>query len=96
MLGSLNYLAPERVQGRSSAASDVYALTAVAFEMLTGVRYSSLADGTEAGLRQALAGFENEVVAILAAGLSYLPSDRPSDIADFTRDLAFILGLRSA
>src|SRR5262249_9494601 len=70
MLGSLHYLAPERVQGRSSAASDVYALTAVAFEMLTGVRYSSLADGTEAGLRRALAGFEREVVAVLAAGLS--------------------------
>jgi serine/threonine protein kinase len=63
MLGSFNYLALEQVQGRSLPVSDVDALTAITFEMLTGV-----------------------------------PSERPADIASFTRELsrALILGLRSA
>ncbi len=88
MLGSFPYLAPEQVQGRSSTATDVYSITAVTFEMLTGVRYASLADGTESGLRSALAGFPGEVIGMLASGLSYLPSDRPSDVGRFADQLA--------
>jgi len=91
-LGSLPYLAPEQVQGRSYPTTDVYAFTAIAFEMLTGVRYASLADGSESGLRAALAGFPGELVALLAVGLSYSPADRPSDIRLIAEDLATILG----
>jgi ligand-binding sensor domain-containing protein len=89
--GSFPYLAPEQVQGRSSPATDVYSLTAITFEMLTGVRYASLADGTETGLRNALTGFPETVIALLAAGLSYLPSERPGDVRAFAEDLAHSL-----
>jgi formylglycine-generating enzyme required for sulfatase activity len=34
--GTLTYMAPEQCQGRSSAASDIYALGVVAYELVTG------------------------------------------------------------
>jgi ligand-binding sensor domain-containing protein len=88
LLGSLDYLAPERVQGRSSAASDVYSLAAVVFEMLTGIRYTSLADGSESGIRRALPHFGEAVAAALARGLGFNPEDRPADIREYARGLS--------
>ena len=75
MLGSFDYLAPDQVQGRSSPATDVYYFSAVVFEMLTGVRYRSLSDGSEEGLGRALPGFEAGFIGELAQGVhSSLPN----------------------
>jgi hypothetical protein len=88
LLGSFDYMAPERVQGRSSAATDVYGLGAVAFEMLTGVRYAGVAASSAEGMSRLLAGFHHSVAECLARGLAYLPEKRPSDIQAFSIDLA--------
>lgn len=88
MLASFHYMAPERVQSRSSPASDVYSFSAVAIEMFTGVRYSSLSDGSEPGLRESLVGLPGPVITLLAAGLAYAPEARPQDIREFAGALA--------
>ena len=36
--GTLNYMAPEQLTGKASASSDIYALGAIAYEMVTGRR----------------------------------------------------------
>src|SRR5207247_9068964 len=36
--GTLNYMAPEQLTGKASASSDIYALGAIAYEMVTGQR----------------------------------------------------------
>lgn len=38
LAGSVEYMAPEQLQGRPSATSDIYALGVIAYEMLTGRR----------------------------------------------------------
>ncbi len=88
MLGSFDYMAPEQVQGRSSTATDVYSFAAVVFEMCTGVRYRSLADGTEVGLRRALSGFSDGFLTELSRGLAYNPEMRPQDIEEYAALLA--------
>jgi ligand-binding sensor domain-containing protein len=90
-LGSFDYMAPERVQGRSSAASDVYGLAAVAFELLTGVRYAGVAASSLPAMRRLLAGFPERVADLLSEGLSFLPEQRPQDIRVFAEDLAAAL-----
>ena len=94
LLGSFDYIAPERVAGLSSPATDVYALSAVAFEMLTGVRYRSLADGSESGLRKALQRFGIEVARLLAAGVAYTPEERPGDIRGYAAEVASVISAR--
>lgn len=88
MLVSRDYAAPERIQGKSSPATDVYALSAITFEMLTGVRLVGLTDATAAGLRHALVGFPDSVVRLIAEGAAFDPANRPSDIGAFASDLA--------
>ncbi len=90
-LASFGYMAPERILGRSSPATDVYSLAAVAFEVLTGTRYSNLADPTPPGLRIALAAFSMDVLILLAAGLTYVPEHRPQKAGEFARQLAAAL-----
>jgi len=36
-VGTLPYMSPEQLQGRAAAASDIFALGVIAFEMVTGV-----------------------------------------------------------
>ena len=80
--------APEQLQGRSSPATDVHSFTAVVFEMCTGVRYRSLADGTEDGLRRALSGFSTGFLTELSRGLAHNPEMRPQDIDEYVALLA--------
>jgi tRNA A-37 threonylcarbamoyl transferase component Bud32 len=92
MLVSVHYSAPERTRGSSSTASDVYSLAAIAFEMLTGVRFATLDYGDQAELRRALAHFPPDVVRLLADGTNVLPAARPQDIRAFTRELVSATG----
>lgn len=91
MLVSRDYTAPERVQGRSSAATDTYGLAAIAFELLSGVRYASVEDNSPAGLRLSLAGFPDTVAELIASGTAFDPANRPADILDYARRLAAAL-----
>jgi len=87
MLVSMHYTAPERVRGRSSPQSDVYSFSVIAFEMLTGERFSSLVDD-EVEMQRSLSAHPEEVVRLLRQGTHVSPSARPSDISQFARSLA--------
>jgi ligand-binding sensor domain-containing protein len=91
-LASFGYMAPERILGRSSPATDVYSLATVAYELLTGARFSNLADPSPAGLRKALAEFSVDVLILLAAGLAYVPEYRPQKAGEYARELARGIG----
>lgn len=92
MAGSFHYLAPERLTGHYSAASDVYSVGVIALEMLSGKRLSDLprmfSDPEFAGdLEAALpgqAGFAKR----LAAAFDPDPRRRPADVAAWTAELA--------
>lgn len=67
--GSFPYLAPERLTGHFSAASDLYSLAVIALELLTGKRLVDL------DTFYASPDFEGELEALLKAKLRYLARD---------------------
>jgi serine/threonine-protein kinase len=87
-LGSFDYMPPERVLGRSFPSGDVYGLAAIAFELLTGVKYAGVAASSVDGMKRLLAAVPGEAAEILAIGLAYSPEERTSDIRQFAIDLS--------
>lgn len=92
MAGSFHYLAPERLTGHYSTASDVYSVGVIALEMLSGKRLSDLprmfSDPAFAGdLEAALPGQEG-FARLLASSFDPDPRRRPADVAAWTAELA--------
>ena len=89
--GTLGYMAPEQVIGYADATTDIYALSKVVMEMLTGSRWMDLLpEGTldmPSFLRGYLAenpcGLGAESVEMLAAALAFDPARRPNDVGVF-------------
>ncbi|MFN7987371.1 MAG: protein kinase [Thermoanaerobaculia bacterium] len=104
VVGTPAFMAPEQVlDGRVSAATDVYALAAVAWEALTGVR---LVKGEAVGaiFHEILGekasppslfrpGLTAEVDEVLLAALAKSPGERPSDAEEWGRRLAAALAV---
>ncbi len=98
MAGSFFYMAPERLTGRYSPASDVYSLGVVALEMLSGKRLSDLSavfsePGFVKDLEKALhASLPKESAAKVAQQLAPAfdpePQKRPLDVRSWSDDLA--------
>ena len=95
MVGTISYVAPEIIGGQqASAASDIYSLAAVAYEMLTGEKpYSS---DTTAGLLEKIRQGEGldlagkvppEVVPALTRALARDPAMRPDSARAFAAGL---------
>jgi len=83
--GTLDYMSPEQEHGRARLRppSDVYALGAVLFEMLTGKLYNNLRPGTRArSLRPDVPKWLDD---LLARMLAAKPEDRPWDGAEAAR-----------
>jgi hypothetical protein len=87
-LGTIAYMAPEQVDGGdASAAADVYAFSAVAFEMLSGRRahpgsspievMRQLEEGPPPDLLEAVPDAPPEAAEALRAGMAKEPSERP-------------------
>jgi serine/threonine-protein kinase len=98
ILGTWGYMAPEQASGgRATAASDRYALAAVAFELLTGRRpFAAETPTAEAHAHvtapvpraTALApSLPPGVDAALERGLAKRPEDRPGSCGELVRDL---------
>ena len=98
-IGTLLYMSPEQLLDREvTAASDIYAMAVVAFEMLTGRRpfnATSAPDvldlqkaGARGKLKQLGEGLSREAQAILSRALSYEPQSRFQNAKEFGDELA--------
>ncbi len=87
-LGSFDYMPPERVLGRSFPSGDVYGLAAIAFELLTGVKYAGVAAASANEMKRLLAALPDAAAELLALGLAYSPEERMSNIRQFAFDLS--------
>jgi serine/threonine-protein kinase len=93
IVGTFGYLGPERLRGEeASAASDVYALGALAWEMLAG--RPPFSASTPVGLAKeiaagppALGGFPPAVDAVVRRAMAAEPSERPASASTFATEL---------
>jgi eukaryotic-like serine/threonine-protein kinase len=99
LLGTAAYLAPEQIAGEdATAASDIYSLGAVLYELLAGRpphAFSSLAElaaqqaeGSIAPVRDAEPTVPREVEAAVMHALARDPSFRPASAAELAQELA--------
>jgi PAS domain S-box-containing protein len=107
-VGSPEYMAPEQAMGgEADRRSDVFALAAVVFEMLTGRRLrptgASLADQLRLAVdtyvppaSQLVRGLPIYVDAVLQRALAADPAERPQTAAELLRDLGLALGMNMA
>jgi len=86
LFGSLDYMAPERVDGIDTHAGDVYALGALLYELLAGEalgRTATNRERHEAAMEERLSGLfeaigDERLVSIIAQCTAYDDGDRPT------------------
>jgi eukaryotic-like serine/threonine-protein kinase len=93
VIGTLPYMAPERMEaaGTGGPESDIYALAAVSFELLSGASLDRAAPPGESPDRQTLAerwpGAPAAAFAVILRGLSPDPARRQSSASKFVDEL---------
>ena len=104
--GTLPYMAPEQLEGRVSAASDVYAFAVIAYEMTTG-RRPFVADDSVALLKLQKAGpslrpsqlrpsIPAAAERLILQGLALRSEDRPRGVASYADAMAQLLNVEDA
>jgi serine/threonine-protein kinase len=99
VLGTAAYMAPERLDGQAGdAAVDVYALAAVAFEMLSGRKAVTgrtaieiarrVMEAPPPDLAEVLPGTPRRAAEVLKRGLAKDPADRPATAGELVRELS--------
>ena len=100
--GTIYYMAPEQAIGFALPASDIYSLTKILLEMLTGQRLSTLLPDAALDLpervRELVGGlpvrFSVESIDLLGAALEFDPLRRPPDAQLFAEPIVRDLLLR--
>jgi eukaryotic-like serine/threonine-protein kinase len=107
VVGSFSYMAAEQLEGAAaSPAVDIYALAAVAFEMLTGEKARpesnplalahAISTQPPPDLRKAWPAAPAEATAVLQAGMSADPAMRPGSAGELVRRLGSALAPKHA
>ena len=99
--GTPLYMAPEQFDGRVSAASDIYSMGVIAYELVTGRKPFAGSNEREqhdlqrAGVSvkpsQLRAGVSSQADRLILQALAFQPKDRPAAAARFGEDLAAAL-----
>jgi tRNA A-37 threonylcarbamoyl transferase component Bud32 len=98
MAGTLPYMAPEQIQGKSQPASDQYSLGVVVYEWLSGIRpfqgsgawdiMNLHLSSPPPSLREKNPAISKEVEQVVLKALSKDPRQRFASVADFAKALA--------
>jgi hypothetical protein len=98
VIGSPAYMAPEQLQGRVSAATDIYAFGAVVYEMVTGRKPFSadepaqMISKQEVGVATKPSQLRPELPhtaeALILQALEFDPKNRPTSAAELGEDIA--------
>jgi serine/threonine protein kinase/DNA-binding beta-propeller fold protein YncE len=106
-LGTLDYIAPEQIEGRTvDGRTDLYALACAAFELLCGEPPFHRADGVSVmyaqlsepppPLRLRRPDLPDRVDEVMAKALAKVPAERYASCRDFAAALRQALGVRSS
>ena len=99
LAGSWEYLAPERLTGVYSAASDMYGLGAIAFELLSGRKLAESGIGMKRdelldSVEDWIGSGQREAARLIAMAVDPLPEERPAEAEEWGRQLAEALRRR--
>lgn len=96
--GTPHYMAPEQFEGRVSAASDIFAMGVIAYELVTGRKpfragnerrlYDLQKAGVTVAPSQLRPGVSAAADKLIVQALSFRPKDRPAEASDFGDELA--------
>jgi len=94
--GTLYYMAPEQSIGFADSSTDIYSLTKIVIEMLTGKRLSELLPDASMDLpervSELLGGLQVNLstasIELMSAALEFDPSRRPKSASEFATQIA--------
>jgi ligand-binding sensor domain-containing protein len=93
--GTLDYMAPEQVIGYADASTDIYSLTKILLEMVTGLRWSEFLPEAKLDLPEQIRGyfrehpglFQEDSIDLIVSGLAFDPAGRPKSALEFARPI---------
>jgi Protein kinase domain len=98
--GTLDYMAPEQVIGYADASTDMYSLTKILLEMVTGLRWAEFLPEAKLDLPEQIRRyftehpglFQADSIDSIVSALAFDPAGRPKDVIEFSRPIIRDLG----